>query len=249
MLLAKKLPPNSSDRRYARPIDGLRAMTWHRYIKLKTNNASNYQLDQMFGAGRARWAAYEKGSQPNDQLLNLVDLEVDGSRGVYLCGPDTEKLWPAICTPDLNQLKLIEACGLSADKLIADFRIRVIEDKIPLEYHSRDEYCIPKKNQNGLHPFDEEILYINCVLQDLLGFQLAQVATTILHTEIQPYQVKVDAKARTDWFDEILSNSYLTNLAQQNFREQAYSSIQMSTVKNKGTKIQPNIFKSVNDFS
>lgn len=232
----KKLPPNTSDRRYARPIDGLRAMTWHSFVKESTNNSSNYQLDQLFGGGRARWAAYEKGSQPNEQLLNFVNRKVEGSKDVYLCGPDNEKLWPAICTHEINELKLIEELGRSADKLIAEFRIRVIENKIPLEYDG-EKHFYPPKNEHLMHPFDEEMLYIDYVFQGLLGSQLSPVATSILRAEIKPYQDKVEADARKDWYDFIVFNPYTTADVQKMMREESYSLIQMRTVKNKGVKI------------
>jgi hypothetical protein len=217
-------------------------MAWVFYIRNNTFGASNYELDKRFGGGQNRWSAYSNGSQPNDQLLNSVEEEIEGSKNIYLCGPHKEKLWSAICSADINELKLIEEMGRSVDRLIANFRLRVIDNKISIDYDECNR-CYTPKNKSGMHPFDQEIADIEFLIEELLGSYLAAFAADILRAEIKPYQDEVEANARTDWYDDIVCNPYTRTVVQQMMREESYSSIQMGTVKNKGTKTIGNTFQ------
>lgn len=234
MPISKKLPVNANDARYTRPIDRLRAMVWYQFVKQNSMSASYYQLCENFGGSAARWAAYEKGSQPNDRLLNLVDEKINGSRDVYLNGLNTEKLWPAIVSTDINELKLIAEMGLSVDKVIADFRLRAINEMISFENHREDFGQARYSNSWMSHPFDFELDSIQYRLSQLIGPSLASTAISILRDEVGPYR----EKAETDLFDTVINSELIPVKAiRHKERENAYFSIQMGTVKNKGMRL------------
>jgi hypothetical protein len=234
MYFSKKLPLNTNDGRYKRPIDGLRAMVWYQFVKQNSMSATYYQLSKNFGGSPARWAAYEKGSQPNDLLLNLVDKKIIGSKQVYLSGLNREKLWPAICSTDISDLKLIEEMGGSVDKLIADFRLRAINKMISFENPRKDVGQARYSHSWMHHPFDFELDSIQYCLSQLIGPLLASHAINILREEIKPYREKAEAI----FFDSVLNRGLFPVKAMRHQeRENAYFSIQMGTVKNKGMRL------------
>lgn len=257
MRIAKKLPKNASDGRYNRPIDLLRAMTWHQFVKSSLGGASNYLLDDKFGGGQSRWTAYSKGSQPNELLLERVERQVLGSRDTYEVGPKGSKLWFSLASENEAELNLIVKLGRTIDKSIAHFRLEVINNKITVdESHGTYDH----------HPYDLEIENINHVLiqdelfvftepfNDNMNMYWSRVADKddgeaalvtkvidLLRETIEPYRKKSMALAYAELVDAVSEQYYDLRWHKNLEEETAFDDLRMGNVKSKGVKLRASV--------
>jgi hypothetical protein len=257
MRIAKKLPRNANDGRYNRPIDLLRAMTWHRFVKSSLGNASNYLLDKKFGGGQSRWTSYMNGSQPNELLLERVERQVNGSRDTYEVGPKGSKLWFALVSENESELNLIVKLGRTIDKSIAQFRLQVLNNKIEV-WASHGTY--------DPHPYDCEIQYLNLELiqSELFSFSepsndnlnmecmrvtdqengestLVTKAIDLLLEVVQPYRKKSMDDAYAELVDSFSDQYYNLAWHKNLHSEMAFDDLRMGNVKSKGVKLRASV--------
>lgn len=225
-MINKRLPPNKSDARYRFKIDDLRAMAWHQYVAKKSGDASNYKLDAIFKVGQTRWAAYQKGRQPSDPFLDLIDSKILGSKDVYLAGPDELKLWNALVSKNLDDFELIVKISNRLDAELIKFRASIMFYWIQNE--SRDSHL-------SMDWYDSKINYFKLQLSNFLGDSLADKAIELLEEALLPYIS--NAIAKSDFSSVLAEDIHEHNkIINESLQSGMFDGIQMSTVKNKGAK-------------
>lgn len=230
--ITNKLPPNKADKRYTRAsrINELRTRAWHNFVKLKSGNKKNGVLAKAFGNSQTAWDGYEKkGRQPNDILIKKVEMVFPGSGEIYFFGPDGMKLWVALTTKDARELYVIKKVGQPLEREIVRFRMAAIEGKIPLQI---DLYLTRKD------PFDLKLESIKKGLNEKIGFNLSELAATILYDEMRIYK----EIQFTDYMNDLADYStYTKEVTEKMILEGEYMQIVTGGVKNKGAKTEEKI--------
>lgn len=230
MRVKKNVVQGSSDRRRNSPIDEVRAKFWHSAVKLRSGCSTNYALATIFGDDKKKWENYERGGQPNEITLNIVEEKWPNTKSLFTEGPQESKLWLSLIIEDLKLLRLIKNNSSQIDGLIADFRLRILNN----EFTGKDiELFVINGHFNG----DTE--YINYILNEILRKDLADSCNQYLinwcyHTCTQ---------AIVKFYEELLQELVPSGVTSKEISEMdemlekdKYLLMSLPTIKNKGKR-------------
>jgi hypothetical protein len=122
-----KNPSQKPGRRLTSDLDLIRTGVWYSHLcKLGQFNSSHAIAMSIEGHvdNKRKWRRYEKGDGiPNQNSLHLAEAIYPGSAEIFMCGPAQTKLWVALHTQDVNELKIIAYASKKIDGVIAHLKL------------------------------------------------------------------------------------------------------------------------------
>ena len=222
----KPLPPTGKDNRRVYPVDALKAKFWYSVVKQRGDFKSNYALAKAFGGEHKQWAAYSRGAQPNELILDTVEANLYGSKEIFTAGPDQLKLWPAMHFDDVDTLRLISDRSIRADGLIARFRLDAMKGDIRLT-----RGCDPADET-----FEDMIREILMSLHGIMEWDFVLEIGSILRNWSEPYELQARQRENEIFMDLIIDSRFGLSYLQEWREKEAFENIQAPTVKNKGRR-------------
>jgi len=224
----KPLPNDITDKRRVYPIDELRVKYWLNEVKKNSGCNTEYALAKKFGGTQSKWKNYKTGSQPNENVLDEVNVAIANSRNWYTCGPKDLKLWPSLSIHlTLNELSLISEFSNQVDAKIVQFRLDAVNSLIcPKNIIPDDIY----------KTFDIRAREIEVMLDKVVEKQFASEVINILKAIVYPLADEKVENFNNDLMDFIMDSKYTKSDVSKMIREAEFESLELPTIKNKGQR-------------